>query len=57
MKTVNVHEAKTRLSQLLDLTASGEEVSRLLQKIAHAQLTKGISKESYGGPTRLLPHL
>ncbi|MDH3770249.1 MAG: type II toxin-antitoxin system prevent-host-death family antitoxin [Nitrospirota bacterium] len=26
MKTVNVYEAKTRLSQLLDLAASGEEV-------------------------------
>lgn len=26
MKTVNVHEAKTHLSQLLDLAASGEEV-------------------------------
>ncbi len=26
MKTVNVDEAKTRLSQLLDLAASGEEV-------------------------------
>lgn len=26
MKTVNVQEAKTRLSQLLDLAASGEEV-------------------------------
>ena len=26
MKTVNVYEAKTHLSQLLDLAASGEEV-------------------------------
>ncbi len=26
MNTVNVYEAKTRLSQLLDLAASGEEV-------------------------------
>lgn len=26
MKTVNVYEAKTRLSQLLNLVASGEEV-------------------------------
>ncbi len=26
MKMVNVYEAKTRLSQLLDLAASGEEV-------------------------------
>jgi len=26
MMTVNVYEAKTRLSQLLDLAASGEEV-------------------------------
>ena len=26
MKTVNVYEAKTRLSQLLELAASGEEV-------------------------------
>ncbi len=26
MKTVNLYEAKTRLSQLLDLAASGEEV-------------------------------
>ncbi len=26
MKTVNVYEAKARLSQLLDLAASGEEV-------------------------------
>lgn len=26
MKKVNVYEAKTRLSQLLDLAASGEEV-------------------------------
>jgi prevent-host-death family protein len=26
MKTVNLYEAKTRLSQLLDLAAAGEEV-------------------------------
>ncbi|MDA0738509.1 MAG: type II toxin-antitoxin system prevent-host-death family antitoxin [Nitrospirae bacterium] len=49
MKTVNVYEAKTHLSKLLDLAASGEEVV-----IARAgkPLAKLISYTSIGQPRK-----
>ena len=52
MKTVNVYEAKTHLSQLLDLAASGEEViiaraGRPMARLVAYQVDQGSRKPGY----------
>ena len=52
MKMVNVYEAKTRLSQLLDLAASGEEViiaraGRPMARLIPYQINQRARKPGY----------
>ncbi|GJL63778.1 MAG: antitoxin [Nitrospirales bacterium] len=52
MKMVNVYDAKTRLSQLLELAAAGEEViiakaGQPMAKLIAYQPHKGIRKPGY----------
>ena len=52
MEMVNVYDAKTRLSQLLDLAAAGEEIiiaraGRPMAKLIAYQAHKGTRKPGY----------
>lgn len=52
MEMVNVYDAKTRLSQLLDIAAAGEEViiaraGRPMAKLIAYQADKGTRKPGY----------